>query len=114
MKVFYITVSLLLQCKQLFSSSYSTATLLNRNGDKKKSYLQYPDTTGTYYTAYQSTFARPNCSWDETGVAKMGGNVSKACWGKQKVTAAAVAWRGEERGEKDKCTGREEMPQDPE
>lgn len=91
MKVFYITVSLLLQCKQLFSSSNSTATLLNRNTDKKISYLQYPDTTGTYYTAYQSTFAHPNCSWDETGVAKMGGNASRACWGKQKVIVAAVA-----------------------
>lgn len=79
MKVFYITVSLLLQCKQLFSSSCSTATL-NRNADKKISYLQYPDTTGSNYTTNQSTFTHPNRSWDETGVAEMGGN---ACWGKQ-------------------------------
>lgn len=73
MKVFYITVGLLLQSKRLLISSRSSAPLLSRRADKKISYLQYPDTTGTYYTAYQSSFTYPNCSWDETRDEKLGG-----------------------------------------
>lgn len=96
MKVFYITVSLLLRCKQLFSSSCSSATLLNRNADKKISYFQYPDTTGTYYTAL---FLIQTAAGIRQVLQKWVVMHPKpdSCWGKQKVMAAAVAWRGEER-----------------
>lgn len=99
MKVFYITVSLLLQCKQLFSSACSSATLLNRNADKKISYLQYPDTTRTYYTAYQSTFAIQTVAGMRQVLQKWMVMYPKpdSSWDKWKVIAAAVACRGEER-----------------
>lgn len=111
MKVFYITVSLLLQWEQLLSSSCSSATL-SKNADKKISYFQYLDTTRTYYSAYQAVLLIQTAPRMRQRVQKWGQMHPKpdSCWGKWEIITAAwcslKSRGGARRGEVRRCKAR--------